>query len=381
MLVVSSRARLMAQGRSCKFAGPDCPFSHGVEVSLSALLPDSDNNGCEWQRGGTSSAATSPAGADDDAEAAAWLLKGSTENGFEGEAGSGRGLEMTTKEGLNPTSTSASMSKRNPVSAPDGVGDNNAHDGGGGGGGRWLASLRTGSRVLARYHDRVWYEATIEEGPPSLSGGTGRSLAVRFKGFEDDGPVLLPADSAHLAPLEAGLAGGGGRDCARRQGRGRGGWDRAGSVDSDADEASGRESSDLEDAWADAARDRGVGGHGDSDSNANDTAERFFQERVLGDRRGEAARTAGGGPGVRAAGGKGVGEPVDAYVFGDWEQHTKGFGSRMMNRMGYRRGEGLGREKQVGNDSSEVRARVHASCARGRCICCWRCRFWGESGI
>ncbi|CAM9166091.1 unnamed protein product [Ectocarpus sp. 6 AP-2014] len=33
-------------------------------------------------------------------------------------------------------------------------------------------------------------------------------------------------------------------------------------------------------------------------------------------------------------------------MFGDWEQHTKGFGSRMMNRMGYRRGEGLGKEKQ-----------------------------------
>ncbi|CAM9532579.1 unnamed protein product [Hapterophycus canaliculatus] len=37
---------------------------------------------------------------------------------------------------------------------------------------------------------------------------------------------------------------------------------------------------------------------------------------------------------------------MDAYIFGDWEQHTKGFGSRMMNRMGYRRGEGLGKEKQ-----------------------------------
>lgn len=34
-------------------------------------------------------------------------------------------------------------------------------------------------------------------------------------------------------------------------------------------------------------------------------------------------------------------------LFGDWEQHTKAFGSRMMNRMGYRRGEGLGKEKQV----------------------------------
>ncbi|CAN0153161.1 unnamed protein product, partial [Ectocarpus fasciculatus] len=55
------------------------------------------------------------------------------------------------------------------------------------------------------------------------------------------------------------------------------------------------------------------------------------------------AAAAGGGD---AGGGKGGGLGSDAYVFGDWEQHTKGFGSRMMNRMGYRRGEGLGKDKQ-----------------------------------
>ncbi|CAM9187485.1 unnamed protein product, partial [Ectocarpus sp. 4 AP-2014] len=53
---------------------------------------------------------------------------------------------------------------------------------------------------------------------------------------------------------------------------------------------------------------------------------------------------AGSGDAGGGDGGGGLG--LDAYMFGDWEQHTKGFGSRMMNRMGYRRGEGLGKEKQ-----------------------------------
>ncbi|CAM9853425.1 unnamed protein product [Pylaiella littoralis] len=83
------------------------------------------------------------------------------------------------------------------------------------------------------------------------------------------------------------------------------------------------EEGDLEDAWANA---------GDADS-----AQKFFQERVLGDRRGRGGEDDDGRDG---------GLCLDAYVFGGWEQHTKGFGSRMMNRMGYRRGEGLGKEKQ-----------------------------------
>ncbi|CAN0516461.1 unnamed protein product, partial [Ectocarpus sp. 12 AP-2014] len=52
------------------------------------------------------------------------------------------------------------------------------------------------------------------------------------------------------------------------------------------------------------------------------------------------------GSGDAGGGDDGGGLGSDAYMFGDWEQHTKGFGSRMMNRMGYRRGEGLGKEKQ-----------------------------------
>lgn len=173
----------------------------------------------------------------------------------------------------------------------------------------WLASLRAGSRVLARYHDRVWYEAAAE-GP-----ATGGSLAVCFKGFEDDGPVVIPADHAHLAPLDTGANG---LADARGNDGGLG-----------ASPGSDGEESDLEDAWADAPS--GDDGEGN----------RFFQERVLDGRGG-----GGNDEGARGEDAEG-GLCSDAYVFGDWEMHTKGFGSRMMSRMGYRRGEGLGSEKQV----------------------------------
>lgn len=260
------------QGRSCKFSGPDCPFSHGVEVSLTDLLPD--------------------------------------------DAGS-------TRRGADAN----------------------------GGGGGWLASLRSGSRVLARYHDRLWYEATAE-GPASAAEENARTVSVRFRGFEGEGPVSVPADSSHLAPLEVdGPATRGGRGGPRREGGGAGSrgaldCDKEEEVDDDDDDES-----DLEDAWAaDSAR---VSGDGEGFS-----ADRFFPERVLGGGLGAtagggAARGGGGGGEGRSSSGGGAGDDrqgglcSDAYVFGDWEQHTKGFGSRMMNRMGYRRGEGLGKEKQV----------------------------------
>lgn len=249
---------LRSQRRSCKFSGPDCPFSHGVEVPLSGLLPDD----------------------------------------------------------------------------------------GGGGGSSWLASLRSGSRVLAFYHDRVWYEATAE-GPARPAAGAGAAassmlLAVRFKGFEADGPVSVPADSSHLAPLEAVFT----APEIHGVGGGIGGSSDGGEHEEEEEE---KEESDLEDAWA---ADAAAAGRG-RERDGNMTAGAFFQERVLGDRRGPAGAIGGGGGGARGAagsgdaGGGGGGLGSDAYMFGDWEQHTKGFGSRMMNRMGYRRGEGLGKEKQV----------------------------------
>lgn len=37
---------------------------------------------------------------------------------------------------------------------------------------------------------------------------------------------------------------------------------------------------------------------------------------------------------------------AEGYVLGDWERHTKGIGSRLLSRMGYKRGSGLGRLEQ-----------------------------------
>lgn len=171
--------------------------------------------------------------------------------------------------------------------------------------------MGAGSRLLARYHDRVWYDATAEG--PSVNG----RIAVCFTGFEDEGCVSLPADLSHLAPPEDQVD-----DAAGRQG-----------VSGDEGGASpalaGDEESELEDAWAEEIPE------GDDGEKGTGT---FFRERVLGDR----PENTGG----RSADGA-VNLLTDAYVFGDWEQHTKGFGSRMMSRMGYRRGEGLGKEKQV----------------------------------
>lgn len=257
---------------------------------MSDLLPDDD-----WE---------TPSPGTDSAVAVGWLLE-DKRGGDEGD-GNDQESEATATNASNGSTTTSTAKKKSK-------------------GGAWLAGLRSGSRVLARYHDRVWYEAAAE--------GTvtaGNQLSVRFRGFEDDGPVSLLANSSHLAPLEAGD---GGRDGRRRK-RGEGGP----GASSDSGGGGGAKESDLEDAWADAA-----GGSGDGDTVS---AERFFQERVLGNRR----EMAGGRGGSNRGGGDGKegGLCSDAYVFGDWEQHTKGFGSRMMNRMGYRRGEGLGKEKQVG---------------------------------
>ncbi|CAN0093219.1 unnamed protein product, partial [Ectocarpus sp. 12 AP-2014] len=179
--------RSWKKGRSCKFSGPDCRFSHGIEVPLSGLLPD------------------------------------------------------------------------------DGGGDSS-----------WLASLRSGSQVLACYLDRVWYEATAE-GPatPAAAAGAGAAassmlLAVRFKGFEDDGPVSVPADSSHLAPLEAA--------CTEPEMDGVGGGNAGSSDGGEPKEEEEEEESDLEDAWAADAAAAGCGGERDG----NMTAGAFFQERVLG---------------------------------------------------------------------------------------------------
>ncbi|CAM9670350.1 unnamed protein product, partial [Scytosiphon promiscuus] len=246
--------RYWKEGRNCKFAGPDCPFSHGVEVSLSALLPESGGTGSARQRGGASPTATPPAGAAagaaaGDAGAAAWLLKGGTNEDGRGGDGGDRGPETTARQAFDPNSNSTS--RGSATSGTEGGGDENVHgvaDDGSSGDRAWLESLRSGSRVLARYYDRVWYEATVEDrsDSPASAHNTGRSLAVRFKGFEDDGPVLLPADSAHLAALDPDSTGcgGGGGNRGKRRGRGEGGG-QPGSVDGDADEVSGRESSDL----------------------------------------------------------------------------------------------------------------------------------------
>lgn len=218
----------------------------------------------------------------------------------------------------------------------------------------WLASITAGSRLLARYHDRVWYEAIAEERLPAMSSTGDRDgdrrgfLAVRFKGFEADGPVPVAADPSHLAPLETPGDRGNASDTERigsaqtdhaqnGGGGGSGGGGRGGATGSEEEEES-----DLEDAWADAPRVYEVG----NGSARSDDGDAFFQERVLGDRRPDGGGGEGIGVARRGAGAEG-GLCSDAYVFGDWEQHTKGFGSRMMSRMGYRRGEGLGREKQV----------------------------------
>lgn len=190
--------------------------------------------------------------------------------------------------------------------------------------------MSVGSRVLARYHDGVWYQGKVvaepDSVPPSPTAGTTEaakagSMSVQFDGFEDEGNVCVSADTSNLAPLN---------ECGEVDSTAAGGTTRTtgggGSAASASD--SGDESSELEDAWADAP-----------DLVGPD--EVFFRERVLGDR-GEGGRSRDG-----AGGGREGGPRDEVYVVGDWEQHTKGFGSRMMSRMGYRRGEGLGKEKQV----------------------------------
>ena len=276
---------------------------------MSDLLPDNDSR--DWEAPSPRADAAAVAEDDGDNTAAAWLLK--DKQGDE-EARNIEAAKASATYASNGSSSSSSSRGRTANKSR---------------GGSWLAVLRSGSRVLARYHDRVWYEAAAE-GPVTA----GKQLSVRFRGFEDDGPVVVPANSAHLAPLE--VEDGGGRG-GRRRGRGEG----AAAASSNCEGEGEGKDSDLEDAWADAA----AGGSGGGDVVS---AERFFQERVLGDRREVSGSRGGSG----AAGGGGRegregGLCPDAYVFGDWEQHTKGFGSRMMNRMGYRRGEGLGKEKQV----------------------------------
>lgn len=282
-----SRAR---KGRSCKFSGPDCPFSHGVEVPLADLL----------------------------------LGNSQTENDK-----NNHGQKTPSVDDAPAPAATAAVDEKNEEAGrtlcDSAIRGNTNH--------KWLASLAAGSRVLARYHDRVWYEASVVEkdegGQAAVTKGTEESsLVVIFKGFEDEGSVSLPVDFLHLASLDTGEAhgdnGGGG---------GSGGDKRNASRSCKEDE----EESDLEDAWADAP---------DMIDASEERGSSFFPERVLGDGRGGSGK--GGGSSI-AGGIKGAegGLCSDAYVFGDWEQHTKGFGSRMMSRMGYRRGEGLGKEKQV----------------------------------
>lgn len=188
----------------------------------------------------------------------------------------------------------------------------------------WLVGVTVGSKFLARFHDRVWYEAVAEADPASADATGARSVLVRFKGFEADGQVSVPFDHANLAPVDIGA------DGLPRGGDGSGACG-GGPAESVSDE------SELEDAWADAYDVR-------EDERQGGT---FFQERVLGEPS-ERARGCGVSKNASVRTGKGSEELYpDAYVFGDWEQHTKGFGSRMMSKMGYRRGEGLGKDKQV----------------------------------
>lgn len=260
---------------SCKFSGPNCSFSHGVELSLADLLPDKNQLG----------------------------LKPAT-------ATAGNSMAVTSSKSKAPTSETNEAAE-------------------------WLRSLDAGSRVLARYHDRVWYKAVVSESTAAAAAaaaGDG-SLCVRFDGFEDEGPVCIPADTCNLAPL-------GESDSSTAGSRAEKDNDRIAPV-SAAAEDSGEDNSDLEDAWADAPDLLGP-------------EEVFFMERILGGRKAKAVvegsrqGKAGGGGGQGFEEG-GDGAPRDeVYVVGDWEQHTKGFGSRMMARMGYRRGEGLGKAKQVG---------------------------------
>lgn len=228
---------------SCKFSGQNCSFSHGIEVSMSDLLPVKS--------------------------------KGKTD-------------ELNGTVGQDATDT------LDPA--------------------EWLASVGKGSRLLARYEDRIWYEATAD-GPVTAATVDIKTLAVLFDGFEEEGAVPIPANTSNLAPLDDSV--GYSHGDTRESGRG-GGEEAIGD--------GGEDSSDLEDAWA--------------ETPDLVPEESLFRERVLGDHPVGNSRSRVGGVG-------GESEREELYIVGDWEQHTKGFGSRMMSKMGYRRGEGLGKEKQV----------------------------------
>ncbi|CAM9494663.1 unnamed protein product, partial [Discosporangium mesarthrocarpum] len=101
----------------------------------------------------------------------------------------------------------------------------------------WVASLTTGSRVLAKFHDRVWYAATVE------GSAEGSTIAVRFSGYEDT-PEIIPAQASHLAPLE-----------------------------DEENVSEGSDESELEDPWADAALPPGVWtGEGEDEGNGGEAS-------------------------------------------------------------------------------------------------------------